>query len=487
MEVGEMLGYRVPAPDQAMLISGGKQKAEGGGQFKIVTGHGAWVLPGFRKVRFLSLETHKVEVAEKCYTKHGITVEVEAVVAFKVDNTPTAITAAAQRFLNDQKKGAMEDLTQKIFVGHLRGIIGRLTIEELIQEREKLTMEVLTGSQNEMSVMGLTVDSLQIEAFNDGGSNYIANMAKPQMAALEQAAKIAQAKADQASQAEQQKSLREQAREARDTEIANAQYAAETQAAAAEAAQAGPLATAEHQQKVIAMQSDLAQRNAELRQQQLVAEVIKPAEAAAEQARIQAQGQAAAAEANAERVKWEASAKANKDRQEAEAAADVARAKATADRDSALLAAEAIERQGEADATADLARGNAAAAAKKAYGLAEAAGEEAKAKAYAADEGAQLRMAEINNQPLIAEAIARGLGLNGANLTILDGPEGLTKTMATIAPMISMVAQMFGGQSAKPDTNGAPITETLQRVRAEEKAWDAITNQAVGATADGKI
>jgi flotillin len=181
-------------------------------------------LPLFRKVRFLSLKAHKVEITEKCFTTHGIPVNVSAMVAFKLANTPNAITAAAQRFLNDQKKGEMEDLTQKIFVGHVRRIIGRLTIEDIIRAREKLTEEVLTGSQNEMSVMGLTVDSLQIEAFDDCESNYIANMAKPQMAALEQQAAIAQAQADQASEAARQESLRNPAQQERDTEIARAKY-----------------------------------------------------------------------------------------------------------------------------------------------------------------------------------------------------------------------------------------------------------------------
>ncbi len=322
-----MFGYRVPAPDEAMLISGGKQSAEGGGQFRVVTGHGAWVMPLFRKVRFLSLETHKVEITEKCFTTHGIPVNVSAVVAFKVANTPNAITAAAQRFLNDQKKGQMEDLTQKIFVGHLRGMIGRLTIEDIIRAREKLTEEVLTGSQNEMSVMGLTVDSLQIEAFDDCESNYIANMAKPQMAALEQQAAIAQAQAqaDQASQAARQESLRNQAQQERDTEIARAKYKAEIDKAEQEAAQAGPLAQAEAQQKVIETQRELAERNAELREHELVAEVIKPAEAEAKRVRIQADAEASAAEANAKRIEWETTVAAKKTKVTAEATVEAHR------------------------------------------------------------------------------------------------------------------------------------------------------------------
>ncbi len=77
-----MFGYRVPAPDQAMLISGGR--AAGNAPFRVVTGHGAYIMPFFRKVRFLTLAMCEAEVAEKCVTQQGITLNVRAVIAFKV-------------------------------------------------------------------------------------------------------------------------------------------------------------------------------------------------------------------------------------------------------------------------------------------------------------------------------------------------------------------------------------------------------------------
>jgi len=456
-----MFGYRVPAPDEAMLISGGKQSAEGGGQFRVVTGHGAWVMPLFRKVRFLSLETHKVEITEKCFTTHGIPVNVSAVVAFKVANTPNAITAAAQRFLNDQKKGQMEDLTQKIFVGHLRGMIGRLTIEDIIRAREKLTEEVLTGSQNEMSVMGLTVDSLQIEAFDDCESNYIANMAKPQMAALEQQAAIAQAQADQASQAARQESLRNQAQQERDTEIARAKYKAEIDKAEQEAAQAGPLAQAAAQQKVIETQRELAERNAELREHQLVAEVIKPAEAEAKRVRIQADAEASAAEANAKRIEWESTAAAKKTKVTAEATAEAQRVTAAAAADATRL-----DGQAKADAKKADAEG------VEAQRLAEAKGQRAMADAMAANEGAQLKLKEIEVQPAIAAAIADGLNISGAKLTILNGAEGLTQMLASVVPLVQGIMESFRSpveykgvrdSAATLGANGMPSTPATQK------------------------
>ena len=114
-----MFGYRVPSPDQAMLISGGKQKTEGA-QFKVVIGHGAWVMPGFRKVRFLGLDLHKVEIEETCRSTEGILLNLKAVVAFKVQSDIPAVNAAAQRFLGEQRKGEMEkQVLREAFSGWL--------------------------------------------------------------------------------------------------------------------------------------------------------------------------------------------------------------------------------------------------------------------------------------------------------------------------------------------------------------------------------
>ncbi|HEV7581847.1 MAG TPA: flotillin, partial [Mycobacterium sp.] len=93
-----MLGYRVPAPDEAMLISGGRVKTNA--PFRVVTGHGAFILPVFRKARFLTLAMCEAEVAEKCVTQQGITLNVRSVIAFKVGNDNESIISAAQRFLS---------------------------------------------------------------------------------------------------------------------------------------------------------------------------------------------------------------------------------------------------------------------------------------------------------------------------------------------------------------------------------------------------
>jgi flotillin len=299
-----MLGYRVPAPDEAMLVSGGRYGLKDA-PFRVVTGHGAFVMPMFRKARYLTLAMQESEVSETCVTKQGISLNVRAVIAFKVGNDPESIVNAGQRFLSDQDQ--MSVLTGRIFAGHLRSIIGSMTVEEIVTERQKLATEVLDGSKQEMANLGLTVDSLQIQSIDDMGAGYIAAMAAPNNAAIQRQAKIAQAQADQAAAEAVQASARKQAEFARQTAIVQAQYKAEIDKAQAEAAQAGPLAQAEAQRAVIAAQAELAQHQAELRQQQLVSEVIKPAQAEAEKVKI-----LAVADAERTRIAAEAAASNNR-------------------------------------------------------------------------------------------------------------------------------------------------------------------------------
>ena len=299
-----MLGYRVPAPDEAMLIAGGSYGREGA-PFKVVTGHGAFVLPFIRKASFLNLSMYEAEVTETCVTRQGISLNVRAVIAFKVGNDEESIVNAGQRFLSDQ--GQMSVLTGRIFAGHLRSIIGSMTVEEIVTERQKLATEVLDGSKAEMAKIGLTVDSLQIQSIDDMNTGYIDAMAAPHNAAIQRQAQIAQAQANQASAEAQQQSQRAQAEYARQTSVVQAQYKAEIDKAQAEAAQSGPLAQAQAQMGVLTAQAELAHRQAELRQRQLVAEVIKPAEAEAQKVEILAR-------ADAQRVTLQAQAAASNDR-----------------------------------------------------------------------------------------------------------------------------------------------------------------------------
>jgi uncharacterized membrane protein YqiK len=283
-----------------MLISGGKQRTTDGSvlPFGIVVGNGAFVLPVFRKASFMTLAMRESVVNEDCVSQQGIALRVSAVIAFKVGSDEASIASAAQRFLDDQAQ--MDELTGQIFSGHLRSIIGSMTVEAIIRERQTLAENVLEASKVEMGSLGLIVDSLQIKSIDDKDSGYIDALSAPQRAAVNQAAAIAQSVADQAAAQARQESDRNQAEYARRTAIARARYQAEIDQAQQEAAQAGPLASAQAQQAVLAEQAKVAKRNAELREAQLQAEVVKPAQAEAERVRIAAEAQAAATRLAAE-------------------------------------------------------------------------------------------------------------------------------------------------------------------------------------------
>ncbi|HEX4863691.1 MAG TPA: SPFH domain-containing protein [Acidimicrobiales bacterium] len=284
-----MFGWHVPAPDEAMLISG-KRHTDNGLPFKIVTGHGAFVLPVRSRVSILTLSMQESEVAEECVTKQGIALLCRAVIAFKVGDDHESISNAARRFMEDQDHMAI--LTGRIFSGHLRSIIGSMTVEEIIRERQRLAEEVLDQSKPEMEKIGLVVDSLQIQSIDDRGSGYIAALAAPHQAAVQRDAQIAQAQAEQAAAQARQESLRNQAEYERQTQVTQAGYKAEVDRAQAEAGAAGPLATAEAQKAVLQAQAELAERNAKLREKELVASVEKPAEAEAFRIRTIAQAEA---------------------------------------------------------------------------------------------------------------------------------------------------------------------------------------------------
>src|SRR5690242_2939621 len=260
-----MFFWHVPAPNEGLLISGAKRQSQGT-QFRIVTGHGCFVVPVKQKARVLSLALREAEIVEECITSQGIRLNVRAVAAFKVGDDQASIANAARRFLSEQDR--MEELVGRVFAGHLRSIIGGLTVESIIRERDRVAQEVKDGSHSEMEKLGIVVDALEIQEIEDG-TGYIDNIAAPHAAAVASQARIAAARADQEAFEREQQSLALKAQYERDTAIKQAGFAAETEQPRARSAQAGPLAEANASQEVIAQQTALAQRQAELAAQRL--------------------------------------------------------------------------------------------------------------------------------------------------------------------------------------------------------------------------
>jgi regulator of protease activity HflC (stomatin/prohibitin superfamily) len=254
------LMWRVAEPNEALVISGLRQHAEveGVGEslgFKIVTGKGTLVLPGIQTVRRLSLDLREAQLGIDCVSTQGIPLAIQGVVIFKVGDDYVSIANAARRFLDQQNQ--MDARVHNVFAGHLRAIVGNMTVEEMIRDREKLTSLTRESSGTEMEKLGLIVDSLQIQEIHDP-TGYIKNLALPHAAAVSREARIAQAHADrEATQAEQQaEALKAEAR--RDSHIKQAGYQAQVDRAAAEAKQAGPLADASARQDVVVQETRVA-------------------------------------------------------------------------------------------------------------------------------------------------------------------------------------------------------------------------------------
>jgi flotillin len=350
-----MFFWHVPNPNEALLISGSKRRHQDT-QFRVVTGHGTFVTPIKQRARTLSLALQEAEIVEDCITNQGIRLNVRAVAAFKVGDDPVSIANAARRFLSEQDR--METQVGRIFAGHLRSIIGGLTVEQIIRERDRVAQEVKDGSHAEMEKLGIVVDALEIQEIEDG-SGYIDNLAAPHAAAVASQARIARAKTDQEAAEREQQAAAMKAQYERDLLIKQAGFLAETEEAKSRAAQAGPLAEARASREVIEEQTVLAQRRAELAAQRLEAEVRRPADAEAykqralaeadrDRAKFTAEGEAyrrttiASAEAEAAKIQADAAAYAERATAQAQADANRSRAASLAGGNQELLAASRI-------------------------------------------------------------------------------------------------------------------------------------------------
>ncbi len=421
------LMWRVAEPNEALVISGLHQRApQGVGEslgFKIVTGKGTPVIPGVQVVRCLSLDLRETELAIDCVTHQGIPLHLKGVVIYKVGDDYASIANAARRFLDQQNQ--MDQRVHNVFTGHLRAIVGNMTVEEMIRDREKLTALTREHAGTEMEKLGLIVDSLQIQEIDDP-TGYIKNLARPHAAAIEREARIAQAAADrEATEKEQEaEALKSQAR--RNSQIKQAGFQAEVDQAGAQARQAGPLAEATARQKVVVEETKVAELEAQRAEQRLFAEVRKPADARAYEqvtlARAERDAHISGAEAGAREVELKAGADAQRVKLSAGAEAERIRLEATANADQTRML-------GEAQAAATRATGLAEGEAIRARGMAEADAIKARADALANNQEAVIGQQLAEKWPQIVEAAAKPFG-GIDQLIVLNGAQGLSDALA---------------------------------------------------------
>ena len=193
-------------------------------------------------MRSLKLSLYETPLDVTCVTTQGIPVIVRGVVIFKIGDTQPFIANAARRFLGQQDQ--MKGQVYNVFEGHLRSIIGSLTVEEMIRERDKLASKVREASGTEMEKLGLVVDSLQIKDFEDP-TGYITNLAKPHIAEVQKNARIAEASNNREASEREAEAAAQIAAAQSESKIKQSRARAEAERVDAEAAQAGPLADAD--------------------------------------------------------------------------------------------------------------------------------------------------------------------------------------------------------------------------------------------------
>src|SRR5690242_13934778 len=196
--------YRKAGPNEALIVYGFRGP-------RVITGNGTVIFPMIENCRELSLELMSFDVApqQDLYTKQGVAVTVEAVAQIKVRSDRTSILTAAEQFLT-KTPPQREGLIRLVMEGHLRGIIGQLTVEQIVKEPEMVGERMRATCAEDMSKMGLEVISFTIKEVRDK-NEYIANMGKPDVARIKRDAEMATADAERDTAIKRATALREAA------------------------------------------------------------------------------------------------------------------------------------------------------------------------------------------------------------------------------------------------------------------------------------
>ena len=334
--------YRKVGPNEAFIVYGA-------GGTRVIKGGGTLIFPMIHSYKTLPLELMSFDVAPKqdLYTKQGVAVTVEAVAQIKVKSDQESILTAAEQFLS-KTPPQREGLIRLVMEGHLRGIIGQLTVEEIVKQPEMVADRMRSTCADDMDKMGLEVVSFTIKEVKDG-NDYITNMGRPDIARIKMMADIAAAEAERdtaikraealreaaikRAEADQQRVLAEtlslaaQAEAQRDLDVKKAQFLETTKRQEAQADKAYEIQSKVMEQQVVAEAVKVQQiekleqvkvQDAEIarREKELIATVLKTAEV--ERARIET-----LAAAERQRLITEAEGRANSVRAEGEAEAEI--------------------------------------------------------------------------------------------------------------------------------------------------------------------
>jgi len=421
--------YLKVSPNSVAVLSGRKRKLPDGRVvgYRMVRGGAALRIPLLEKVEYLHLNVMTIPLEiRRAYTLKGVPVSVKAVANVKIRGDDTSLQASAERFL-----GMTHDQVQKVIFqtleGHLRSILGTLTVEEVNSDRQSFAQKLTSEAALDLEKMGIGVDVLTIQEISDE-EGYLDALGKRRTAEVKRDATIGEAEAHRDAKIKSSQALQEGEKAkfeadanismaSRDFMIRQAQYQAEIETQKARAAQAGPLSEATSRQAVVAeevkvdrtrTQEMIAVQEQEVqrRQRELEATVIKPAEADRLAAVLRAEGakQSSILEAEGRRASMIAMAEAELERLKQEGTGRAA----------------AVEAEGRAEASKIEAIGLAQAKAIEAQGVAEAAAILRKAEAWKEFNDAARLQTVLEKLPAIIEASSGVFGAVAAPLGNID-------------------------------------------------------------------
>ena len=359
--------YRKAGPHEALIVYGFRGT-------RIIKGGGTIIFPMVEQCRDLSLELMSFDVApqQSLYSNQGVALTVEAVAQLKVKSDPVSIRTAAEQFLT-KKPEQREGLIRLVMEGHLRGIIGQLTVEQIVKEPEMVGGRMRSTCAEDMSKMGLEVVSFTLKEVRDK-NEYITNMGRPDIARIKRDAEVATAEADRdiaikraeasrtsaiaKAQADQERvaaetaSMAKQAEAERDLDIKKASYLETSKKAQAQADKAYEIETNRQQQAVVTelVRVQQVEREAQVKvqeaeiervQRELIATVLKQAEV--ERQRIET-----LASAERQRMMTEAEGRAAATRAQGEAEAEIIFRKGEAEAKAMNVKAEAFQEYNQA-------------------------------------------------------------------------------------------------------------------------------------------
>ena len=421
--------YVKVSPNRAAVISGRSRKLADGTVvgYRLVRGGATLIVPFLEKVEYLSLNVITVPLATtRAYTVQGVPVSVKAVANVKIKGDDDSMRSAAERFLGMQPD-EFHKLVFQTLEGHLRAILGTLTVEEINNDRQSFAQKLTTEAAGDLEKMGIGLDALTIQEISDE-EGYLDALGQRRTAEVQRDAEIGKAEALRDSKIKAALAMQEGekvrlaseadiAASTRETEVKRAQFQAEIRREQATSEQAGPLSEAKARQEVVAeevrierirTQEQIAVQGQEVlrREKELEATVVKKAEAERRAAVLLAQGQQEAAILEAEGRKQALIATAEAESQKLQregfgrASAIEAEGRAEAEKIRALGLAEAakIEAQGLAHAKA-----------VEAQGLAEATAIKEKASAWREFNDAARLQTILEKLPSIIESTAPAL------------------------------------------------------------------------------